>query len=333
MIRLAHPWFLLLALAIPPLLWWRERMERRQTFPFTDAAVLARVPTTWGVVVARALPALRGLGLLALVIALARPQRGLEESIVRTEAVDIVLAVDVSTSMRALDFSTPTRRMNRLDAAQEVADAFIQRRRNDRIGLVAFAAMPYTAAPLTLDHAWLRQRLADLRTGMVEDGTAIGTAIASAVNRLRGSQARSKVVVLLTDGINNTGTISPENAAEAARALGVRIYTIGTASHEAALYPVRDPFGGERLVRVPPDLDEASLRRIAETTGGRYFRATDLKSLERIYEEIDALERTEIEVEQYTRFEERFAPWVLAGLALLGLERLLTLGRFGGLPA
>lgn len=333
MIRLAHPWLLLLALALPPWIWWRERLDRRNAFPFTDDAILARLPVTWGVAVARARPVLRGLGLLALVIALARPQRGLEESIVRTEAVDIVLTVDVSTSMRALDFSTPTRRMDRLDAAKDVADAFIARRRNDRIGLVAFAAMPYTAAPLTLDHAWLRQRLGDLRTGMVEDGTAIGTAIASAVNRLRGSAARSKVVVLLTDGINNAGAVSPENAAEAARALGVRIYTIGAASHEGALYPVRDPFGGERLVRVPPDLDEASLQRIAEITGGRYFRATDLKSLERIYAEIDALEKTEIEVEQYTRFEERFAPWVIAALALLGLERLLALGRFGGLPA
>lgn len=333
MIRFAHPGLLFLALAIPPLLIWHTRRERRAAFPFTDPRALDRLPATWGVAVARALPFLRGLGLLLLVVALARPQRGLEESVVRTDVVDIVLALDVSTSMRALDFSTPQRRMDRLDAAKEVARRFIPRRKNDRIGLIAFAALPYTAAPLTLDHGWLLQRLDTLKTGMVEDGTAIGSAIASAVNRLRDSAAKSKVVVLLTDGINNTGAISPENAAEAAKALGVRVYTIGAASHEAAIYPVTDPFGGERFVRVPPDLDEASLRRIAEITGGRYFRATDLPSLERIYEEIDALEKTVIEVEQYTRYEERFAPWALAAVAALALERLLALGRFGGLPA
>jgi Ca-activated chloride channel family protein len=333
MIRFGHPWLLLLALLIPPLLAWRARRARRETFPFTDDRVLARVPATWGVAVARALPGVWGLGLALLVVALARPQRGLDESIVRTEAVDIVLAIDVSTSMRALDFSTETRRQDRLDAAKEVARAFVPKRRNDRIALLAFAALPYTAAPLTLDHAWLLQRLDDLRTGMVEDGTAIGTALASATNRLRGSEAHSKVIVLLTDGINNTGAISPENAAEAARALGVRVYAIGAASHEAAIYPVTDPFGRERFTRVPPDLDESSLTRVAEITGGRYFRATDLRSLEKIYEEIDALERTEIEVEQYTRHEERFAVWVAAALAALGLERLLALGRFGGLPS
>lgn len=251
----------------------------------------------------------------------------------RVEAVDIVLAMDVSTSMRALDFSTPARRVNRLAAAQEVAEKFISKRPNDRIALIAFAAMPYTMAPLTLDHEWLKGRIAELRTGMIEDGTAIGSAIASAVNRLRDSPAKSRVVVLLTDGINNMGSISPENAAEAARAVGVRIYTIGAASHEAAIYPVSDPFGGEHYVRMPPDLDEESLRRVAEISGGRYFRATDLPTLEKIYEEIDQLEKTEIETHHYTRFEERFAPWVLAALILLAADRVLARGRLGGLPA
>ncbi len=333
MIRFAHPWFLLSALLIVPLLWARARMARRAVFPFTNDRVLTRVPATWGVAIARALPALRGGALLLLVVALARPQRGLQESIVRVEAVDIVLVMDVSTSMRALDFSTSTRRMDRLDAAKEVAAAFVSQRPSDRIALIAFSALPYTMAPLTLDHEWLRTRIGELRTGMVEDGTAIGTAIASAINRLRDSAARSRVIVLLTDGINNMGSISPENAAEAARALGVRIYTIGAASHEAAVYPVRDPFGGERFVRVPPDLDEDSLRRVAEITGGRYYRATDLVSLESIYKEIDALEKTEIETEQYTRYAEVFPPWVLAALVVLAVERVLARGRWGGLPA
>ncbi len=282
----------------------------------------------------RARPFLYALGLAALVVALARPRRGLEESRVRTEAVDIVLLADVSTSMRAEDFSTRTERLNRLDAARRVMARFVEARTQDRVGLIAFAALPYTVSPLTLDHAWLVRRMEDLQTGMLEDGTAIGSALASAVNRLRDSRAKSKVVVLLTDGVNNAGSISPENAAQAAKALGIKVYTIGAGTTGLAPYPVKDPFTGRSFYRrARVELDEAMLRRMADITGALYFRATDLGSLERVYEQIDRLEKTGMDVEQYTRFEERFAPWLFAGLGLLGLERLLALTRFGGHPA
>lgn len=332
MTRLAHPAWLALLLLIPILLGVRQRLARRCAFPFTDAPLLARLPAGRGLWISRLVPIARGLALACVVVAMARPQRGLEQSIVRIEAVDIVLVLDVSTSMRALDFSTPTRRIDRLDAAKEVAKKFVARRPDDRIALIAFAALPYTMAPLTLDHDWLSRRIDELQTGMLEDGTAIGSALASAINRLRDSPARSRVIVLLTDGIHNMGTVTPDLAAGMAKALGIRVYTIGCASHEAAIYPVRDPFGREHFVRVPPDLDEETLRRVAETTNGRYFRATDLTELENIYAEIDRLEKTEIETERYTRFEERFMPWAWAALVALMVERLLQISPWGGVP-
>lgn len=327
-----YPWLLLLLLLVPLVTWLRHRAGRRLTLPFSDDAALAALPVSWAVRASRLLPLLHGLGLALLVVAFARPQRGLEESRVRTEAVDIVLLTDVSTSMRALDLSTPTRRLDRLDAAKEVVGKFIEARPDDRFALIAFSALPYTAAPLTFDHGWLTQRLNDLQTGMIEDGTAIGSALASAVNRLRKSEAKSKVIVLLTDGMNNTGSITPENAAEAARALGVKVYTIGVGTKGTAPYPVPTPFGVQ-LTRIPVEIDEVLLGRIAKTTGGLYRRATDFDSLARIYEEIDRLEKTEIEQHTYTRYDERFAGWLLAGLLLLALERALALGRLEGIPA
>lgn len=327
-----HPWLLLLLLLVPSLVWWRHGRARRPALQFSDGRALASLPASWAVRTRAALPALYTLALVCLIVAIARPRRGLAESRVRTEGVDIVLLSDVSTSMRAEDLSTATRTMNRLDAAKAVMEEFIQARPDDRIGIVAFAAMPYTLAPLTLDHGWLAQQMARLETGMVEDGTAIGDAIAAAINRLRDSKAKSKVVVLLTDGMNNRGVLSPENAAEAARALNIKIYTVGAGGDEPAPVPISSPFGGRQYAYQPSDIDEPMLKYVAETTGGLYFRARNFKGLDDVYRRIDEMEKTEVDVEHYTRFEERFMPWVIAALILLGIERLLGLARLEAAP-
>ncbi len=315
-----YPWLLLLALAIPALVYLRFARRRRPTLQFSDATLLARLPAGWAVAAARLLPALYGLGLLCLVVALARPQKGLTESRVRTEAVDIVLLVDVSPSMETPDFSTVTRRLNRLDAVKLVLEKFIQSREHDRLGMIGFSAMPYTLAPLTLDHDWLLQRMRQLRPSMLGDRTAIGDGIASAINRLRDSRAKSKVVVLLTDGMNNWGNLSPENAAQAAKALGIKVYSVGASGREAR-FAVQDD-----------EVDEAALKKIAAITGALYFRAADLTALQKTYEQIDRMEKTDMEVEHFTRYRELAPPWTLGALLLLGLEMLLALTRLGRLP-
>lgn len=330
---LAYPLWLLLLFLIPGLLYLRYSGRRKPAARFSDGDTLKALPVSWAVRAQPILPVLYGFGLVLLLIALARPQRGLDESRVRTEAVDIVLLVDVSTSMRAEDFATVTQQhLNRLDAAKEVIQEFVEARKNDRIGMVAFAAMPYTVSPLTLDHAWLIKRMDDLRTGMLEDGTAIGDAIASAINRLRESEAKSKVIVLLTDGMNNAGSVTPENAAQAAKALDIKLYTVGAGSTGIVRMPVQDPFGGTQYVRQRSEIDEATLIRIAKITGGMFFRAKNLKQLQEVYDEIDKMEKTEVEVEQFTRYEELFVPFVIGALLLLGLEKLLSLTRIGRWP-
>jgi len=329
--RFMYPYLLLLLLLLPPLIWWRMRAARRLRFPFSSASVLRELPVAWTVHAARALPFIYGLGLALIIIALARPQRGLAERDVRTEGIDIVMLVDLSTSMNALDFSTAGRRRNRLDASKEVIEQFIAARPNDRIAMVGFAALPYSVSPLTLDHGWLTERMKMLETGMIEDGTAIGSAIASGVNRLRESEAKSRIIVLLTDGVNNRGRVSPLDAARAAAALDVKIYTVGAGSDKGwAEFPGAGFFGGTG--RMPVEIDEATLREIARISGGEYFRATDMERLKEIYARIDQMEKTEIEIEDYTRYEEAFAPFAAAGLAVLLLERILAYSRLGRLP-
>ncbi len=329
---LRYPWLLLLLVLVPALVYFQYGKRRKPMMRFSDGDTLSRLPVTLGVALQPLFPFIYGLGLALLVVALARPQMGLSESHVRTAGVDIVLLVDVSTSMRAIDFSTAGHEINRLDAAKEVIERFVKKRDSDRMGMVAFAALPYSVAPLTLDHGWLIQRMQQIETGMLEDGTAIGTAIASAVNRLRTSEAKSKLIVLLTDGISNAGDLTPENAAQAAKALGIKIYSVGAGTSGFVTMPVQDPFGGTQYTRMRSDIDETTLTRIAETTGGKYFRAADMESLKKVYDEIDRMEKTEIDVEQYTRFEERFAPFLVAGLLCLALERLASLSRWGRLP-
>lgn len=327
-----YPWLLLLLLLVPLVVYLRYTRRRRAAMRFSDGGQMASIAPSWAVLAQPILPLLHGLGLAAAIVALARPQQGLEESSVRAEGIDIVLCIDVSTSMLAEDFSTAAQTINRLDASKQVLEHFISNRTYDRMGLVAFAAMPFTMAPLTMDHGWLLQQVQRMETGVLPDGTAIGMGLSAAINRLRDSAATSKVVVLLTDGINNRGEITPLNAAKAAQALGIKVYTIGAGTDGMVRMPVRDPFGGTRYVRQPSEIDEPTLRQMAEMTGGRYYRARDLNALKLIYDEIDLLEKTVINLDQYRYFEERFQPFLWLAVALLGLEKLLALTRLGRLP-
>ncbi len=321
--RFAYPYLLLLLLLIPVLLWWRAR-RRGPAINFPDGALLKKLPVSLTVRLQPVLTVFYALGLICLIIAIARPQRGLQESRVNTEGVDIVLLLDLSTSMETPDFSRNGQQQTRIESAKQVISEFISKRKDDRIGMVGFAALPYSIAPLTLDHSWLVQRMGGLRTGILEDGTAIGDGIASAVNRLRDSKAKSRIVILLTDGINNRGELTPENAAQAAAALGIKVYAIGVGGG----MPVQRGF----FTMPPHEIDEATLRRIAELSKAEFFRARDLKTLEEVYDRIDKLEKTEIEMQQFTRFEEKAGGWMIAALIFLTLEKIFTLSRFGRLP-
>ena len=322
LLRFADPAYLLLLLGVPLLAWWYvvRGPSRTGSLRYSSLAAVARADRRRTGRWRHALFVLRSLGLAALIVAFARPQTGVTAENVTTEGVDIVLALDLSSSMLAEDLDP-----NRIEAAKAVAADFVADRRNDRIGLVVFAGDAFTQVPLTLDHGIVTAVLGELETGVIEDGTAIGMGLATAVKRLQGSSAESKVVVLLTDGRNNRGEIDPVTAAQMAAALGVRIYAVGAGAEGVARVPVDDPLFGRRYAQMRVDVDEPTLRETADLTGGRYFRATDRASLQEIYAEIDALETTEMEVEQFTRYGELFHIPLAAGLALLVLE--MTLAR------
>jgi Ca-activated chloride channel family protein len=317
MLRFADPWLLLLLAAVP-LGWlarrrWTERRSGTLRYSVVDSVLATGVGRSrWA---DRGPTLLRALALSVLIFALARPQTGITSETVLTEGIDIVIALDISTSMLAEDL-TP----NRLEAAKAVATEFVAGRRNDRIGLVAFAGQAFTQAPLTLDYDVITTLLGELRSGMIEDGTAVGMGLATAVKRLQASDAESKVVILLTDGRSNSGEIGPVTAGQMAQALGIRVYTIGAGAIGTARMPVDDPFQGRVYVSTRVDVDEETLGEIAELTGGRYFRATDTESLQEIWEEIDELETTEIEVENFTRYEERFPVVLAVGFLFLVTE-------------
>lgn len=274
------------------------------------------------------LSVLRVLALALLAVAFARPQAGTENREVSSEGIDIMLALDISGSMRAEDFKPH----NRLYVAKEEIKKFVSKRISDRIGLVVFSATSFTQCPLTLDYGVLLTFLDQVKFGMVQDGTAIGMALANCVNRLRESTAKSKVIILLTDGINNSGQIDPLTAAGIARTMGVKIYTIGVGKPGNAMYPVDDPIFGKRYVYLPNEIDEDVLREIAAKTGGKYFRARSEKELEAIYSEIDQLEKTKIKVSQYIQYKELFPPFVYLGLIFLVLEVLLGQTVFRKIP-
>jgi Ca-activated chloride channel family protein len=315
-IQLATPWALLLLLLLP--VWWIVRAKRRPpAITFSRAATLARGPHA-GSRVARTLFLLRNLVLFGLVIAAARPRsRGHAEN-VTSQGINIVLVIDLSSSMLAEDFQPA----NRIAVAKETVKRFIAGRTSDRIGVVAFASEALTQVPLTTDYPVVMQAVDNLQPGQLEDGTAIGTAIATAANRLRDAPGKSKVMILLTDGVNNRGDIAPLTAAQAAAAFGIKIYTIGVGTQGMAPVPVGRGLYGLRYEMQPVEIDEALLANISKMTGGRYFRARDATALRNIYDQIDALERTPVQSTTYVRYTELFR-WPL-GLALLAL--LLELG-------
>jgi Ca-activated chloride channel family protein len=267
-----------------------------------------------------------------MIVGLARPQRTHSRTEVTANGIDIVLGLDVSGSMQALDFLVNNSRINRIAVVKAVVARFIDERPNDRIGLIAFAASPYIVSPLTLDHDWLLQNLERVNVGIGDDGTAIGSAIAAAVNHLRTTAAKSKVLILLTDGVNNSGKISPLAAAEAARALGVKIYTIGVGVRGKAPIPVSDEAGRVRMMMMTVDVDEKTLQAVASETGGQFYRATDTDSLQKIYEQINRYETTAQSVQKFEHVEELYRWALYPSLGLLALGALLQLTIFRRLP-
>lgn len=322
--RLASPWFLLL-LALLPLLWRGVfQRERRSALRYPTLSTLKAISTAGAGARRIVLPALRTIALVLVVVALARPQAGSTTAKVHREGVDVVLAVDVSGSMLAEDFTLEEERASRLDVVKSVVDAFVAARPQDRIGLVLFGARAYTQSPLTLDHGWLRQNLERAKVGMIEDGTAVGAGIATSVNRLRASTAKSKFVVLLTDGQQNAGTIAPHTAAEAAAALGIKVYTVGAGTRGMAPYPATDLFGNKVYRPISVDIDEEALKKVAEITKARYFRATDTASLREVYGEIDRAEKTEFEAPEFTEYREIYPYLLWPALLLFLLELVLA---------
>lgn len=331
--HLAHPWFLLLLLALPVLAWLKGRRASQQAaFLYSSTQLVRNVANLKPSSAGRVLAALRWLALAAFIIALARPQFVQSETKIKASGIDIVVALDLSGSMESEDFKVAGRQVNRLVVAKDVLHKFIDKRSGDRIGLVAFAGRAYVAAPMTLDHEFLLQNLGRLDLHTIEDGTAIGSALAASVNRLRDLQSKSKIVILMTDGQNNAGKVPPLTAAEAAQSLGVKVYTIGVGTRGMAPFPVRQ-FGqllGYRNVAV--DIDEDTLKSIAQKTGGQYFRADSTDTLQKIYDEIDRLEKSEVEVKKYVNVKELF-PWVLVpGIFLLLLGVVLDQTVWRRLP-
>jgi Ca-activated chloride channel family protein len=319
----AQPQFLWLLLLVPFLAWLKGKFGGTPGVLFSTTKTVAKIGGRRRSRAGDFLTGLLYLALISLIVALARPQEG--KTITRTQAsgVDIMLVIDVSRSMLAEDFTIGGQRANRLEAVKQVTETFIRERPNDRIGIVAFAGRPYLVSPLTLDHDWLRQNLERTRIGLVEDGTAIGSALAAASNRLKDKESKSKLVVLLTDGDNNMGRVSPATAAEAAQALGIKVYTIGSGSRGNAPYPVGDAFGRTVYRQIPVEFDEEILKQIAATTGGSYFRATDTQSLQGIFSEIDELEKSEVEIQKVDQYKDLFPWFVLAGAVLLAAETVL----------
>jgi len=312
----ARPWLLALLFAIPLWLWWRRR-ARPDALRVTDASAAASVRGRWKA----GLPLWCRTGAYgALVLAAAGPVIGAADLEFEREGVSIVLALDISSSMLAEDFAPD----NRLEVAKRQATAFVRGRENDRIGLVAFAGEALTQVPITTDHAIVEAAIAALRIGVLEDGTAIGSGLVTAVNRLRRAPDKSKVILLLTDGENNKGLVDPRTAAETAKAYGIRVYTVGVGTEGEAPMPTGRGLGGFRYEIVPVRIDEVLLKEIAKESGGRYFRATDAASLGRIFAEIDRLEKTPLAVKRTIPRDESTRPFLLVALLLLGLELLAS---------
>ncbi len=332
MLRFLHPELLWLLALVPLLALLTGKLGKSASVLFPNTGIAAVVgklsqknPFQW-------LTRLRYLALALLIVALARPQIGREQSEIRASGIDIILAIDASSSMNAMDFELRGRQVRRIEAVKAAVERFVDDRPNDRIALLMFAAKPYLASPLTLDHDFLDDRLRLIDTGVIEDGTAIGMAIASSVRRLNDREAKSKVVVLLTDGENTAGKISPLQAAETAATLDVKVYTIGAGTRGQAPVQTTDQFGRNRTVMTRVNIDEETLTEIANMTGGIYFRATDLNELENVYEQIDELETTTRTIQGFSVEEEWFPKLLIAALVILLIEVILAQTRWYKLP-
>lgn len=326
-----HPRLLWLLL-VPALLLLLRSRRKPAAIPFPDAQALGAIPKSARTRVARLLPWLQALALVLLLLALARPLAVDTLTTITARGVDIALAIDLSSSMLAVDRGVADPGKTRLAVAKEVVGEFVARRPGDRIAVVAFGARAYPVAPLTLDHDWLAGAVAQLDTGSVEDGTALGDGLLSAIDRLRASPAKSRTVVLVTDGRSNAGDRNPRAAASVAAALGIRVHVIGIGGTAGTLFPVADPLGGVSWREVRAELDEATLGEIAATTGGRYFRADGGDALRAVFLEIDRLEKGPLEEQRRREARELFPALLLPALVLMLLERTLRSGGFGSLP-
>lgn len=328
-ITFANPWFFWLLLIIPLVIWWyiRSRHRLQASFRVSSLEGLKKIPVSWKVRFRPLLLVLRLLGIALLIVAMARPQSSNVTENINSEGIDIVLCLDVSGSMLAQDF-----RPNRIEAAKKVAINFVDNRPTDRIGLVIFAGESFTQCPITTDHDVLDNQISKVTSGMLEDGTAIGMGLATSVDRLRDSKAKSKVIILLTDGVNNTGLIDPMTALEIAKLYKIRVYTIGVGTQGMAPYPVPMPGGGVQMQEMKVQIDEPLLKKIATETGGQYFRATNNNSLSNIYKQIDKMEKTKMEITSFKRYEELFFPFAIAAFVLLFIEIALRYTIFRSLP-
>jgi len=314
------------------LFWYLHRRQDGTSFRFSTLSLMSQLGTTW-----RArwnfMPwVLRALVLVLLLVALAGPRKLLAQSKLTSEGIDIVLALDVSGSMSAEDYVIDGHRISRLDIIKSTVENFIKQRKDDRMGLIVFGSEAYTVCPLTTDHEWLLQNLHQVRIGVIEDATAIGSGIATSLLRLKKSKARTKIIVLLTDGVNNSGKIDPLTAAKTAEALGIKVYTIGAGTTGIVPFPVTDEYGNKHYEQAQFDLDEDTLKKIASMTGAEYFRAADTESLRDIYAQIDSLEKTKIVENGYRQYEPLFGYYLAAALGLLVLEIILTNSVFLKIP-
>jgi Ca-activated chloride channel family protein len=330
----AHPYVLLCLLLLPVLAWVKGKWGQSASFLYSSVDLVrpvAGLKRSWA---GRILAGLRWLVLAVFVVALAQPRLVHGETQIKASGIDIVAAIDLSGSMASLDFEEAGQRVNRIDMAKKVLTKFIDGRPNDRIGLVVFATEAFTAAPLTLDHDFLQANLARLQLGVIDENhTAIGSALMAALNRLNGLQSKSKIIILMTDGQNNSGKVQPLTAAEVAQTLKVKVYTIGIGLRGMAPMPRRDPSTGQMTIQMmPADVDEDTLQRIADKTGGKYYRADSADTMRRIYADIDRLEKTEVEVKKFEHFDELYRPFSLGGLSLLLLEFILSQTVWRKLP-
>jgi len=332
MIHFQQPEWLWLLAILPLVSIWLGRRGRVAAVRYSNVGVARALASNSRSRVGQWLWLLPVLGAAFMVVGMARPQLVHGRTQISANGIDIMLGLDVSGSMQALDFKEGAQRVNRIEVVKSVVAKFIDERADDRIGILAFAGAPYLISPLTLDHAWLQQNLNRVTVGAADDGTAIGSAIAAGVNDLRHSNAKSKVVILLTDGMNNTGKLSPMAAAEAAKALGVKIYTIAVGARGEAPMPVKDEFGNQRIVMAKVDVDEATLKAVSALTGGTFYRATDTDSLQRIYDQINRLEKTAQTAQHFEHHQDLYSWALFPALALLGLGFGLEHTRFRRLP-